>query len=145
MTNTVLLSHAGSQTQGHILGYRPRAHRSILRVARLQHRRKPRRLLLPPPLGAGLLKPPTLAELLQRLLPVQLLPEPADRSLHRFPLFQSYFSHNPNSACSGVLSRTPPAPGRHAGVSPGTAARPSRPCVALSPLRPAPRSNRNRH
>src|SRR6516162_2151782 len=115
----------------------------IIRVPRFQHRLKPRRLLLPPPLGAGLLKPPPLAELLQRLLALQLPLEPADSSLHRFTLLESYFNHTSNSAYTGAVSRTLPALGRHAFAFPGNALRPSQPSASHPPLLPTPRSNRN--
>ncbi len=67
---------------------------SVLCVPRPQHCLKPGRLFLPPSFRAGLFKPPSLPELLQRLLPVQLLLEPANRSFDRFALFQFYFSHS---------------------------------------------------
>jgi len=67
---------------------------SILSVPRFQHCLKARRFLLSPPLGAGLLKAPSLPELLQGLLAVQFLLEPTDRALDRFALLQFYFSHN---------------------------------------------------
>jgi len=76
------------------------ARRSIVSVACLQHRRKTRRLLLPPPHRARLFKSPAQAEPLQRLLAVQLLLEPADGFLHRFTFSQLHFSHNPDSTCS---------------------------------------------
>ena len=67
---------------------------SVIGVPRLQHRGEPSRFLFAALLGAGLLKAPMQPELLQGLLAVQLLLEPADGSLHRFPFFQSNFGHN---------------------------------------------------
>jgi hypothetical protein len=58
-----------------------------IRVSRLQHRRETGGFHFSPFLGAGLLKAPMQADLLQSLFAVQFLLEPTESLLHRLAFF----------------------------------------------------------
>jgi hypothetical protein len=76
--------------------------RSHVGIPRLQHRRKPGRLLLPAFPGAGLFEAPMQADLQQGLFAVQLLLEPAQGLLDRLSSSEFNFRHIVESICNAA-------------------------------------------
>jgi hypothetical protein len=66
---------------------------SVFSVTGFEHRAEPRGFHFATFASAGFFEAATNAELLQRLLPIEFLFQPANSFFDRLAFFQSYFSH----------------------------------------------------